>query len=670
MCGLAGVVVWDERFRVTRETLSRMSAKIAHRGPDGEGVYLNHEQQVTPDHPQVGLVHRRLAIIDPDPHANQPFTDHAGRWIVFNGEIYNFHELRAQLEKLRPDYVWRTICDTEALLIAYDVWGEACLEKLNGMYAFAIWDEPKKELFLARDRMGQKPLYYACVKRSGEPWVTMDVEEFAPAEAGVPWKRSVQKFDIGAIAFASEITALRPVPWVDWSIDQTQISAYLAFGYTRAPRTVFSSIGAAPPAQYCCLNASEARTGHYFHPNLIVPFSRLSNGATVSRNPVDMCRELLIRAVKRQLIADVPLGCFLSGGVDSSVVTAAMRAVLPRDVRPLTFSIAFEDPRYDESAYAREIAARLRTEHHEFTVRPNAADDLPRLAAMLGEPFGDSSILPTHYLSRETRKHVKVALSGDGGDELFGGYDRYRALRTAHRLSRLPHHAVAAVAASASMLPGVHPKSKTTRIKRFFDSIDTRDLGTTYVNWMRIFSVDLAEELWPGHPRDLGAELTKPHQGFGIFNRKISGALALDRVTYLPGDLLTKADRASMFCALEVRSPYMDHELVQFAAGLTTDQLLKGGPKRMLREAFAADLPAWVFKRRKMGFAVPIGEWFRGELRSMLRDSLFASDSFAATHFNMSVVRRLVDEHEQEHVDHSQRLYALLMLELWWNQPD
>jgi asparagine synthase (glutamine-hydrolysing) len=631
MCGLAGVVVWDERFRVTREMLSRMSAKIAHRGPDGEGIFLNHEQEITPNRPQVGLVHRRLAIIDPDPHANQPFTDNAGRWIVFNGEIYNFHDLRRQLEKLRPDYAWRTICDTEALLIAYDVWGEACLEKLNGMFAFAIWDEPKKQLFLARDRMGQKPLYVA------QPYC-------AP--------------NLPVIAFASELESLRVMPWFDNQQDESALAQYLRWGYIGNEATIYRSAAKLAPGMWQRF-AGGARSGdYYFDPNPIAP----PHG-----DPVARTRELLQTAVRRQLIADVPLGCFLSGGVDSSVTAAAMKAAVGGG-KVLTFSIGFDDPRYDESDYAARVAHYLGTEHRAFHVRPDAANDLPRLAAVFGEPFADSSALPTHYLSRETRQFVKVALSGDGGDELFGGYDRYRAMAIAAKVQRLPAALVAAASSGIwQKLPGSHPKSRLARLKRLLPSLG-RPPGKRYAGYMSLFDEPTIRELVPGadatddYIRDSFESLTNGGRDV------VQAALAVDRWTYLPDDLLVKADRASMLHALEVRSPYMDHELVQFAAGLTTDQLLKGGPKRMLREAFAQDLPAWVFKRRKMGFAVPIGEWFRGELRPMLRDHLFASNSFASTHFNMVVVQRLVEEHEQERTDHSQRLYALLMLELWWKR--
>jgi asparagine synthase (glutamine-hydrolysing) len=375
------------------------------------------------------------------------------------------------------------------------------------------------------------------------------------------------------------------------------------------------------------------------------------------------------------LVADVPVGCFLSGGIDSSIIAACMTRAVGDGQRVLTFSIGFDDPRYDETKYAADVARHLGTEHYAFTVRPNAIDDLPRLASVFGEPFADSSALPTHYLARETRKHVKVALSGDGGDELFGGYDRYRALAFAERLRRLPAPVRAVVAGrltrgAAQWLPGVHPKSTGTRLKRLASSLGL-SAHEQYASFLRLFDADTAIELLrsPPHGRDIRFRKNFQQGRFWTYERSrgaVVAALAADRETYLPGDLLTKVDRCSMLHALEVRSPFMDHDLVRFASTLTEPQLLKGGPKRMLREAFAADLPAWVFRRRKMGFAVPIGEWFRGELRAMLRDHLFAADSFASSHFNRAVVERLVDEHERERVDHSQRLYALLMLELWW----
>ncbi len=612
MCGFAGVIAWDDKYRTSDETLRRMSASIAHRGPDGEGHYINHHDEITPDKPQVALAFRRLAILDPDPRSNQPFTD--GRhWLVFNGEIYNFRDLRKELEHLDSSYEWRTTGDTEVLLRCYALWGEKCVEHLNGMFAFAVWDSVEKSLFLARDRMGQKPLYVSQ--------------------------------ENNVVAFASEVGALRPMTWIDLNPWDEALINYLRYGYADK---FYEGIEQVSPGFTRSFRANgDTCMRRYF---------RVDGGSPdVSRLGGDV-RSLVSTAVSRQLVSDVPLGVFLSGGVDSSVIACVARPHGPVQ----TFSIGFDDPRYDESKYAEEVAKHLGTEHYGFRVRPDAAEDLLQVAKVFGEPFADSSALPTHYLARETRKHVKVALSGDGGDELFGGYDRYRAMQVGGRLRLL-----APFAMIGRKLAHGHPKSKLARAGRLLATLSLSN-AMRYDSYVRIFDdrvvAALLGERLP--PPEVAALYDVDYQRTGD---PVRAAAATDRALYLPDDLLTKVDRASMLHALEVRSPFMDHELVQFAAGLTTDQLLKGGPKRMLREAFAADLPDFVFKRKKMGFAVPIGEWFRGELRAMLRDHLFAANSFARGHFNMPVIERLVEEHEQQRVDHSQRLYALLMLELWWN---
>jgi asparagine synthase (glutamine-hydrolysing) len=393
------------------------------------------------------------------------------------------------------------------------------------------------------------------------------------------------------------------------------------------------------------------------------------------RNPVrrelddgKSVRERVMQSVGQQMVSDVPIGCFLSGGMDSSIIAAAMVASRGE---VSTFSVGFDDGMYDERSFAAAVARHLGTKHEDLLVRPDVATDLPRLAEVFGEPFADSSSLPMHYLAKATRAHVKVALSGDGGDELFGGYDRYRAVALASRLQRTPARLRKWIGRAGAAISATHPKSTLARLKRFAGSLGARP-GERYQTYMQLFDDTTIDQLRGKRWRDeQWAEdhetLEMTYNSFLKDRDEVQAALATDRISYLPDDLLTKVDRCSMMHSLEVRSPFMDHELVQFAAGLTTDQLLKGGPKRMLREAFAADLPAWVFKRKKMGFAVPIGEWFRGELRPMLHDSLFAADSFASENFNKTVVERLVDEHEQQRVDHSQRLYALVMLELWWN---
>ncbi len=654
MCGLAGIISWDNRYRASRGLLERMSARIAHRGPDGQGLYLNHESEITPDNPQVALAHRRLAIIDLDERANQPFTDGRGRWLVFNGEIYNYRELRKELESLLPDYAWRTQSDTEVLLAAYTAWGEKCVEHFNGMFAFAIWDGGKQELFLARDRMGQKPLYIAMIagKASPEPFDYHPTSIAAVHDTDSP---------IYAISFASELAALTEVPFVDRTLRSSAVAVYLSLGYI-PNTTIYRGVQKLDHSRTLSLAHRSIKSNSYFQ-----SYASFADAKAIEPATGRQVRDLVVQAVRRQLVADVPIGCFLSGGMDSSIIAAAMKAVSTSAHRVLTFSIGFDDPRYDESAHAARVAEFLGTEHHCFRPTPAAADDLPHLAEVFGEPFADSSALPVHYLARETRAHVKVALGGDGGDELFGGYDRYRALALTQRLAGLGSFTVRVLSSLVRLLPGTHSKSHSARLKRLLASAHLPP-SRRYSSYMALFDPEMIRQLaWPDAPPDQQFDNLSQMFDVGMAARPlVPNALAVDRLTYLPEDLLTKLDRTSMLHALEVRSPFMDHDLVRFASTLTTPQLLKGGPKRMLREAFAADLPAWVFKRKKMGFAVPIGEWFRASLRPMLHDHLFAADSFARSHFNLPIIRRLIDEHQREKIDHSQRLYALLMLELWW----
>jgi asparagine synthase (glutamine-hydrolysing) len=610
-----------------------MSAAVAHRGPDGERLWFNHRDEIMPDAPQAAMGFRRLAVIDPDDRSMQPLSI-GSKTLVFNGEIYNYRELQAELAALRPEYEWQTEGDAEVLLLAYDTWREAAVPRLNGMFALAIWDEDNHSLFVARDRMGQKPLYLTA------------------ASVGTA----------SVMAFASELAALRCLPWFDKTISRRSLEHYLRYGYVEgsAGHTIYTSTAQLQPRTMSLWqNGSPVWTKEYYDPNA-------KEDVNAARTP-ERARELVARAVRRQLVSDAPLGVFLSGGVDSSIIAACAQADGPTQ----TFSIGFEDKRYDERRYAARVATHLGTTHREFIVRPNAAADLPMLAAVYGEPFADSSALPTHYLARETSAHVTVALSGDGGDELFGGYDRYRAMRQDARIRKMPlwlRHTLAV--RIGEHLPSSHPKTHMARIKRFLQTIDL-EAGPRYASYLRVFdpatiALLLREPAVDMHYVDYIESSLDAWMGG---RDAVEAAMAVDRTTYLPNDLLTKVDHASMLHALEVRSPFMDPDLVTFAAGLTTPELLEGGPKRLLREAFAKFLPEWVFTRQKMGFAVPIGEWFRtdSELAALLNDSLFAADSFAATHFNTKVVRHLLDEHLSGRADHTARLYALLMLELWWD---
>jgi len=596
MCGIAGIVSFDQT--VQSKTLQRMAAAIAHRGPDGGSIYHS---------PTAGFAFRRLAVLDPDPRAMQPMTSADGRYVlVFNGEIYNFRELKKEL----PDQPWHTTGDTEVLLAALIVWGAGALAKLSGMFALALWDRQERTLRLARDAMGQKPLYYATLP--------------------------------DGIAFASELPALQPVEGWDRTINHSALGDYLRFGYVNAPATIYNGVRQLEPGAFMSFDADRtanpAGTQQWFDCNAI------------SEESSPNVRTLVEEAVKEQLVSDVPLGVFLSGGIDSSIMALCARKQGPVQ----TFSIGFDDPRYDETRYAREVAKHLGTQHHEFRVTPNAAKELPRLAVLFGEPFGDSSALPTSALARETRRHVTVALSGDGGDELFGGYDRYRAMT----LNLKPFRPLAPL---GRRFAGGHPKSPVTRVGRLIRAAKLND-GQRYRHLVGIFDEPQVQALLP-HADGDHAYLATWH-AMRRTRSPAETALAMDRVTYLPGDLLTKVDRCSMRFNLEVRSPFMDQRIIRLAAGLKTRDLFRGGKKRLLREAFAKDLPASVFGRQKMGFAVPIGEWFRNSLREMLRDNVLNPSGFCRNHLRANVVEQLVEEHERG-IDHTQRLYALLMLELW-----
>lgn len=590
-----------------------------------------------------GLVHSRLSILDLDKRANQPMSDYTGRLtIAFNGEIYNFRELKAEIARELPKFRFKTTCDTEVILAAFALWGEKCVDRLEGMFAFVIVDAATRTVFAARDRMGQKPLYLAAIGADGEPL------DLARARGmGRP---------IAAVAFASEIQPLLSVPWVDKGIREGSLESYLLWGYVPSPMTMYRGVESLPPAHAMTIALQQARTWRYFDPNvarqLFIP----------GETDVDATRRLVRQAVKRQLVSDVPVGCFLSGGMDSSIMAAAMRDACGNGQEVLTFSVGFDDARYDETKYAQAVADHLKTKHHAFHVTLDAAADLPKVVAAFGQPFADSSAIPTYHLSRVTREMVKVTLSGDGGDELFGGYERYRAVKLAAMLHPGLRYAMALP--MWQRMPGSHPKSRMQRLKRFLEPLNL-PAGERYARYMELFGKRDLQRLMGQATDDSERYLSALYAALMETREEVPAALATDRLTYLPEDLLVKVDRCSMQFALEVRSPFMDTELVQFAAGLDTGQLLAHGGKTLLRYAFAKDLPAGHFDRPKMGFAVPIGEWLRKDLRPMLEDHVKRQASFSRAHFDMQYLERLIAEHVAGTRDHSQRLYAILVLEIW-----
>lgn len=690
---MVGIVAFDRAFGADPGVMDRMCARIAHRGPDGQGLWQNLDlsagtrasaseaagalsagesrpaasnssaspspasssQSISRQHhnadavAHVALGHRRLAILDLDARSNQPFISSDGQFaLVFNGEIYNYRQLRERLTVEMPGYRWRTTGDTEVVLAAYMHWGVRCIEHFNGMFAIAIWDTPAQSLFLARDRVGKKPLFVALAGQ-----IEMEASD---SRSTLPQR---------AVAFASELGAMKQVPWIGsdhLSIRASALQDYLLFGYVPGWRTIHQGIARLRPGHWMRITANGYEVRRYFDAggDLSADLPAELAGLPVHQQ----VRRLIEQSVEDRLVSDVPLGCFLSGGIDSSVVAAAMVRCAAGRVK--TFSIGFEEGLYDETPYAREVANHLGTDHHEFRVRVDAANDLPKLAAVFGEPFADSSALPTHCLAMHTRQQVTVALSGDGGDELFGGYDRYRAMRRLRRLDAIPGSGL--LRGLSSLIPGHHPKSRWVRIRRALATLGLPP-GERYAQIMRLFDLQLAARLLG---RSTGLR-TEPQIVGDRWFSEFAGrwpvglaAMAMDRATYLPDDLLTKVDRASMLHALEVRCPLLDHRLVRLSANLTPQQVFSGGGnKPLLRAAFGSDLPVSVFSRPKMGFAVPIGDWFRTTLREMLNDLLLSRDSFCQEQLDGQIVRQLIDEHQSRRADHTQRLYALLMLELW-----
>jgi asparagine synthase (glutamine-hydrolysing) len=604
------------------------------------------------------LGHRRLSIIDLSEAGRQPMSNARGDIrITFNGEIYNFQRLRRELESL--GHVFRTRTDTEAIICAYERWGIDCLAKLRGMFAFGIWDRRRRRLFLARDRVGKKPLFYAQL---GDDFL-----------------------------FASELQGLLADKRVPREVDPPAIDTYLSYGYVPAPRAAFKGIYKLPPAHYLTLDLKqtgfEKRIERYwaldYEPKLRID----------EDDACEVLREKMTEAVRLRMISDVPLGAFLSGGVDSSVVVGLMAQLSGAKVK--TFSIGFNESAYDETAHARRIAERWETDHHEFIVEPDALSILPKLVRHYGEPYADSSAIPTFYVAQMTRRHVTVALNGDGGDESFAGYDRYLANHLAERMRSVPVAAVAARALSRVIPDSIDPKSRARRARRFLAAA-SQPMAERYPRWLKTFQDEAKTRLYSpefigllkGHGDVLlsavaevmkcGASSllalcdgsTPPH--LPLYPplhpplHPIDAAMAVDVASYLPYDLLVKVDVASMANSLEARSPFLDHEAMEFAARLPVEIKFRGGRlKSLLKRAFADLLPPENVNRRKMGFGVPVGQWFRGPLRDLLRDALLSPRSLERGYFRESEVRRLVNEHLERRADHSFQLWNLLMLELW-----
>lgn len=627
MCGIVGIFDISGRREIDRGLLSRMNESQYHRGPDEGGLHTELG---------LGLGHRRLSIIDLS-SGQQPLSNRAGTVVVtYNGEIYNFMDIRKELEA--RGYQFQTHCDTEVIVYAWEVWGESCVDRFRGMFAFAIWDRPSETLFLARDRLGVKPLYYSIL-------------------------------DDGLFLFASELKALQQHPGLPRNIDSTAVEEYFSYGYIPDPKTIYRGVFKLPPGYRLTLRRGQAIQPPRQYWN--VPFE-LNTSMSEARASEELTAKLR-EAVSIRLVADVPLGAFLSGGVDSSAVVAMMAGLSDDPVN--TCSISFGDPAYNESQYAQQIAARYHTRHRVEQVDPADFSLIDKLVGLYDEPYADSSALPTYRVCELARKEVTVALSGDGGDENLAGYRRYRWHAYEERVRnwfpgglRRPLF---------GLLGQVYPKAdwapKIFRAKSTFQAI-ARDSLEGYFHGVsvmpdtlrsQIFSAKLKNDLQGYH----AIEVLRGHAAQAPTQHPLSLVQYLDMKTYLPGDILTKVDRASMAHALEVRVPLLDHQLVEWISSLPPDLKLRGREgKYIFKKAMEPYLPEEILYRPKMGFGVPLAGWFRGPLKEKVREDVLNPVMADSGHFDMDYLKILVDQHQSGLRDHSASLWSLLMFESFLRQ--
>ncbi|HEY6720578.1 MAG TPA: XrtA/PEP-CTERM system amidotransferase [Burkholderiales bacterium] len=623
MCGIAGIFDGRNRGEIDRRLLERMNASLFHRGPDAGGLHVE---------PGLGLAHRRLSIIDLSTGQQPLYNEDGSVAVVFNGEIYNFQELAKELTACGHSF--RTHCDTEVIVHGWEQWGASCVTRFRGMFAFALWDRNRETLFLARDRLGVKPLYYAQLP--GGPWV-----------------------------FGSELKALVVHPGLPREIDPLAVEDYFAYGYVPEPRTIFKGVLKLSPG--CTLTLKRGQPASQPVEYWDVPFKAVSMAPTEQ----EASEELIFRlreSVKLRLISDVPLGAFLSGGVDSSAVVAMMAGLSAEP--PVTCSISFGDAAFNESAYAQIVAERYRTRHHVEQVDPEDFSLVDRLATMYDEPYADSSAIPTYRVCELARKTVTVALSGDGGDENFGGYSRYRWHVDEERVrSLLPRPLRRPV---FGLLGWLYPRAdwapRRFRAKSTFEAL-ARDSLQAYFHSVSFLHDGMRRDLFSERFRSelqgyAAVEVLKRHAARAPTDHPLSLVQYLDLKTYLVGDINTKVDRASMAHSLEVREPLMDHPLVEWMSSLPPDFKLRNREgKYLLKKALAPYLPPEILYRPKMGFAVPLARWFRGPLRQPVRDAVLGPALAETGWFNATCLRRLVDDHQSGLSDYSAPLWTLLMFD-------
>ncbi len=622
MCGIAGLFDTRGKRDFPRELMQRMNDIQHHRGPDEGGYHFE---------PGVALAHRRLSIIDLSTGQQPLFNEDGSVVVVFNGEIYNFQELIPELTAL--GHRFHTRSDTEVIVHAWEAWGEACVDRFRGMFAFALWDRNRETFFMARDRMGVKPMYYAILPD-------------------------------GTLLVGSELKVLMQHPGLDHTMDPLAIEEYFALGYVAEPRTIFKGALKLEPGFSLCIRQGQPIPAP--KPYWDVRFT-LDNPAS----PADAQAELVERlreSVRLRMISDVPLGAFLSGGVDSSAVVATMAGLSGAPVN--TCSIAFDDPAFNESAFAQMVADRYQTNHRVETVQSDDFDLIDTLAALYDEPYADSSAIPTYRVCQLARKHVTVALSGDGGDENMAGYRRYRFHMMEEKMrSGLPYGLRKPL---FGFLGQVYPKAdwapRVFRAKTTFQAL-ARDSVEAYFHSVSILRGEMRQQLFsPDFQRRLGG-----YNALDVFRRHAANAntddpLALiqylDIKTYLVGDINTKVDRASMAHSLEVREPLMDHQFVEWLASLPSSHKVQGQEGKFLfKKALEPMLPNDVLYRPKMGFAVPLARWFRGPLKDRVRKALTGETLAATGLFNPAYLQHLVDAHQNGSRDYSAPLWTLMMFE-------
>ena len=624
MCGICGFCIPDNKA-VDLSILQKMTSALQHRGPDDEGYYNN---------AGIALGHRRLSIIDLDTGKQPIHNEDKTVYVIFNGEIYNFPALKKELEERGHRFYTKT--DTEVLVHLYEERGEKCLESLNGMFAFAIWDGTKRKLLLARDRIGIKPLYYA--------------------------------YNGKALAFASEPKALLQLPWVEGKLDPEGLSHYLSYDFIPAPYCIYEDIRKIPPGHKVVYQDGDLRCERYWDLDLSDRFEEdLDEGELCELIWREFCR-----SVKMRLISDVPLGVLLSGGIDSTSVLAALRHEGVDDVK--TFSIGFEDPSFDESRYFRKAASFFETEHHEEVLAPQKLIDIiPDVASILGEPLADASIMPTYLLSRFTKGYVKVALGGDGGDELFAGYPTYQAFLLSRYYERFPRMMRSCVEAVVKRLPvSFDNMSFDFRAKKFIHGIPYPPMERHYI-WLGTFSPEEKEALLaPGMKRRLedftSFHVLHDYLSDKTFSSELGKLLYLDTKLYLQDGVLAKVDRASMAHGLEVRVPFLDHRFVELVTGLPEGLKLKGlTTKYIWKKAINDRIPDEIKRRGKKGFGIPIANWFCGELKGLMLEMLSEGRLKKQGIFRPFVVQRLVSDHLAHRVDNRKKLWNLLIFQLWWD---